>query len=155
MGGKVKGDPGPMARSFRGRAGVGEYWGQIVINAVLGAIVGAIPTFGPFLAIPWILASMAVTTRRLHDLGLSGWLQLVPIAVWAAACVIAVFGFSQGGDFSAEVAAAIWSWPSPQGIVLTVGALIWCACFLALGILPGQNGPNVYGEADLKGEVHA
>jgi uncharacterized membrane protein YhaH (DUF805 family) len=83
---------------FRGRASRSEYWyfqllypiivllgslsgllGSVIGGQMAGDIVG-LPFFSLFLA--WIIPSLAVGVRRLHDTGHSGawvWLGLIPI----------------------------------------------------------------------------
>ena len=69
---------------FEGRSGRPEFWwfvlGQVVISFVLGMLSQASGLF-MILWYIWALATivpnLAVGARRLHDIGKSGWLQLV------------------------------------------------------------------------------
>ncbi|WP_230661257.1 DUF805 domain-containing protein [Psychrobacter sp. I-STPA10] len=83
--------------NFNGRARRKEYWffylAQILISmaigAVLGIISGAIGTdltmMSNLVGLIFLLPTLAVGSRRLHDIGKSGWWQLlwlVPIIGW-------------------------------------------------------------------------
>ena len=71
---------------FSGRAGRPEYWwfflGQFIIMLVASMIN---ETLGSVAALGLVLPSLAVTARRLHDIGKSGWfmlIMLIPIIGW-------------------------------------------------------------------------
>jgi len=147
--GKIKGHPGPSPRSFNGRAGVAEWWRLYAINMFLSALFTSLPGVGPFLAVLASIACIAVTTRRLHDLGLSGWLQLAPITIWGLAVWFALRGVFPVKDFSAALSAVLDTWPAPPAVGLAIAGAFSLGAALLIGSLPGQRGPNVYGEADL------
>ncbi len=75
---------GPGTISFRGRAQRREWLIGFGVNTLIGTVIGALSSIGPVLALPWTIAVLAVTSRRLHDLGRSGWLQVVPMIIFAA-----------------------------------------------------------------------
>ena len=99
---------------FDGRAGRAEFWWFILVLygiqiaiVVLGAVLG---TFSPALetvstVILWVhglgtlLPSLAVTARRLHDTGRSGWwmlISLIPFVGWIPLLIFLVLP-SDGG----------------------------------------------------------
>ncbi len=97
---------------FEGRARRSEYWwfylGYSIVTAILSGLARALGTGGAATAVGIIsgivglaclVPSIAVTTRRLHDTGRSGWWQLLYLT-----CIggIVVFIFtlmdSQPGD---------------------------------------------------------
>lgn len=146
--GLVAGHRGPDARSFKGRAGRGEWWIALVWNSAVGAIVAAIPTIGPILSLPWLVAGLAANARRLHDLKLSAWLQLAPMAATVLALAAYEVSVRQGWVRASE--AFGWSTPA-QGAVLGAAlfaGLAYGVFYIWLGFVPGTRGPNVYGEAD-------
>lgn len=73
---------------FTGRARRSEYWFFVlftvlatVVAAVIDAVIGA-PVLGLVVALGLLLPSLAVSVRRLHDTGRTGWwmlLGLVPL----------------------------------------------------------------------------
>ena len=83
---------------FSGRARRKEYWMYILFNCLAGLVVGFFEGFfagfngvrnnqllSAALAIGLFLPGCAVMTRRLHDVGKSGWfwlLLLIPIVGW-------------------------------------------------------------------------
>ncbi len=72
---------------FNGRARRKEYWMFIlfffIIYIVLGVIAGIMPKVGLALIgifyLGMIVPIIAVSCRRMHDVGKSGWYQLIPI----------------------------------------------------------------------------
>jgi len=77
---------------FSGRAGRKEYWMFVLFNFIfaLAAFLLGLITFG-LLYIVYVVAvfvpTLAVSIRRLHDIGKSGWyylINLIPIAgpIW-------------------------------------------------------------------------
>lgn len=79
---------------FSGRARRQEYWmytlfnvGILVVLMILDAVLGTAPWLYAIYALGTLLPSLAVTVRRLHDIGKSGWwvlINLVPLVgfIW-------------------------------------------------------------------------
>jgi uncharacterized membrane protein YhaH (DUF805 family) len=168
MSGKVEGHKGPGRVSFHGRAGRGEWLRIAGVSIILGAIVTSLsPAAGLVLSVPFTLMLLAVSSRRLHDLQLSGWLQAIPMAVMLADVGLFLafqqFGLADfksmlGGDLSAS---GVMNLPAklPDIGSLTVSQWIpiglWFVAMLGYLVLygvlifrPGDGGPNAYGEAD-------
>src|SRR3569623_489596 len=86
--------PRPM-RSIKGRSSRKEYWISIaVLLGVQAARSVLLPKFsglGIVATVMWV----RIYTRRLHDLGQSGWMQ----------CLL------YGGQAFAVAAGLIWAWP--------------------------------------------
>ena len=92
---------------FEGRAGRPEFWYFFLVNFVISFvldIVGRAVHF-PFLSslygLAVLLPNLGVTARRLHDIGKSGWLQLIaliPVIGW----IILVILCAQPGKAAAE-----------------------------------------------------
>lgn len=65
---------------FSGRARRKEYWIFVLIN---GIIVNLLSITFPAISFLWVLVTfipnIAVSIRRMHDLGKSGWYILIPI----------------------------------------------------------------------------
>ena len=89
--------------AFSGRATRTEYWlfalAQIIVFVALGAlaVVGASGDF-PVLALPmvgyWIgtiIPALAVTVRRFHDAGHSGWMILLALIPAIGGIILLIF----------------------------------------------------------------
>jgi len=80
---------------FSGRARRAEYWWYTLFNGIIGAIFSvwfqtdpnnkvALVLSGVYM-LALLLPGLAITVRRLHDIGKSGWLYLlilIPIIGW-------------------------------------------------------------------------
>lgn len=134
-----------------GRIGRGEFWTGFLILFVLGIVVHFIPGLGQLLALLLIYPWVCVFSKRLHDMGKSGWLQMILYAVWIVAVVLAV---ALGGT-AAVMAMASGSHDSAGvGALAGLGmaALVMCGAVLLnlifvlwVGLSAGQTGDNAYG----------
>ena len=137
---------------FSGRAPRAEYWwytlGLVVVYLVLSiveSIVGLSGMFGGYglLTLLFILATIvpgiAVTARRLHDTGRSGWWMLIAIVPYILVAVMAGAALA-GGSMGALAGAGLLSF------VALIGAVVLLV-FMVLAGTPGDNryGPNPYG----------
>lgn len=76
--------------TFSGRARRAEYWWFTLFNVIVGLVLGfaqggAELGIADLYSLVILLPSLAVSARRLHDTGRSGWWQLlvfVPIVGW-------------------------------------------------------------------------
>ena len=86
---------------FDGRAKRSEFWLFMLVHIIISVILAVIAAVGPeFLAIVPVLyglallvPQLAVGSRRLHDTGKSGWLQLillVPFIGWIIVLILMV-----------------------------------------------------------------
>ena len=91
----------------------------------------------------FLIPTVSLTTRRLHDIGKTGWWQLwyflISTAAWGTFVVAlivgiltTVFGIGIGGLFLLAAASFL------AAIALTVWFLIWL-------VRQGETGPNKYG----------
>lgn len=157
---------------FSGRATRPEFWWWmlfiIIASFVLGFIDGIIQRvagwddfdlLSTLFGLATLLPSLAVTCRRLHDIGKSGWWQLawfaIVVPVWIVAIIVAAIalffviesavGWDQiaGGDWAGIIFAAL---PALLAFIaagaLTLGVIIWAIIWLAR---QGEPGANRYG----------
>ena len=130
--------------NFNGRASRKEFWAFQLCSFLTGVFITAIGKTTPVIGIfaLWLFSllitfpSVAVATRRLHDIGKSGTLLkrtmilgVTEIAYWFGAFL------SHGKDLL-----ALWAAYTVSGIAL----LFWLGLTI-LYMLPGEPGPNVYG----------
>ena len=72
---------------FNGRAPKSEFWWWtlfVVLISIGAQFIGDLP--GAIVTLGTLLPSLAVASRRLHDIGRSGWWQLIgiiPLIGWA------------------------------------------------------------------------
>lgn len=126
------GSPG----SFHGRANSGGWFVAIGWNGVIVLLLAMIPKVGFFFALPWIAAMFAATSRRLHDMGRSGWLQLAPWLIIAA--VEGYLVLTREFETSYQTA---------SDAMVTTMLLAHGASAALLFFTRGDKGPNVYGES--------
>ena len=68
--------------NFSGRATRAECWWWVLFASLIGLI--------PFAGLVTLIPTLAVTSRRFHDIGKSGWLQILPFALIVVAVISAV-----------------------------------------------------------------
>ena len=88
---------------FNGRAARPEFWWFMLAQFVVVLILDMVsrPLGGVF-SLAMLVPSLAVGSRRLHDIGKTGWLQLlalIPIVGW----VILIYWDAQPGDPASNV----------------------------------------------------
>ena len=146
---------------FSGRATRAEYWWWVLATFIVGMALGSIDAFiysiidqewasTPFATIfhlAILLPNLAVTARRLHDIGKSGWWVLVwfilAVISWIPVVVglILFLGEALTGQFDAEsflpliIGGAIT-------LLMELALLLWVILWMAR---QGESGPNSYG----------
>ena len=87
---------------FNGRAARPEFWWFMLAQFVVGVILNMVsPMLGGLFSLAMLVPSLAAGSRRLHDIGKSGWLQLlalIPLVGWA----ILIYWDVQPGDAAAN-----------------------------------------------------
>ncbi|WP_413870467.1 DUF805 domain-containing protein [Albidovulum sp.] len=126
--------------TFSGRASRSEYWyfslfsflvsfGLNVLELVVMERDSAIMSNLFWLAT--LLPTVAVTVRRLHDTGRSGW--------WVGGGIIGLLGLG----FFASTAGPHGN--EALGVLLGLAFLIWCVAMFVFLVLRGDPGPNAFG----------
>ena len=125
--------------NFNSRATRAEYWWFVLFYFLLSLI----PIVNWFVWIVFLIPSISLTTRRLHDIGKTGWWQLwyalAQIALWVTfiaglfvGIATAISGESMAGMFVLSAAA----------LVTAIATIVW---FLIWLIRQGETGSNKYG----------
>ena len=118
---------------FRGRATRSQYWWWMLFTFLLLLI--------PLSILVTFIPSLAVTSRRLHDKGKSGWWQILPLGGLMGGLIGMILSTLVDVLEYAAVLGALFSllsmiiWLFPVGIVLLI---VWLA-------KKGDEGPNKYG----------
>lgn len=80
---------------FKGRARRSEYWYFTLFTGVVSAILGVIPKAGNVLTIIFALAilvpGLAVSWRRMHDIGKSGLYNLIALIPLVGAIIVIIW----------------------------------------------------------------
>jgi uncharacterized membrane protein YhaH (DUF805 family) len=84
--------------TFTGRAGRAEFWWFFLFNLLASMAASVVwNRLGNLVSLALLLPSLAVGARRLHDIGKSGWFQLLwflPVIGW----LILVYWAAQKSD---------------------------------------------------------
>jgi len=136
--------------SFEGRARRSHFWIGWLICLGAGVVAGWIPVLGGLISIALIWPNLAISVKRLHDMGKSGWLIVIP---WVASIVGGVFAialvgvsaFSNAAALEREDPAAIMALLGPALGLFALLALINLGFLLWIGLSDGQPGDNRYG----------
>ena len=137
--------------SAEGRLGQKDFWLAAALLLLFGVFIHAAPGLGTLL---WLLSFycwICLYSKRLHDIGRSGWLQIAPFVLgWLLMTVGLVMGVSSlfgllfsglphfvGGMVLGGVAVGLG--------LFSLGGVMHLILLLWLGLTPGQIGPNRYG----------
>ena len=99
---------------FEGRAARKEFWMWVLAVFAVNFILNLIPKVGCWLSLIFILAvllpTLGVTARRFHDLGKSGWMQLLGLIPVVGGLIVLILcipeGSKESNAYGAPVAAA-------------------------------------------------
>lgn len=131
--------------SAKGRVGRGDFWIAWFLLAIASAILRMLGPVGALLSITIAYPQVCLFSKRLHDVGKSGWR-----AAW-------VYGFVALGVVAAEVAKAIDAEPAwtdsrsgmvvplflaPLAVICMVTALV---LFFRAALRRGEMGVNAFG----------
>lgn len=138
--------------SAEGRIGQSTFWiGWLVLLGV-NIVLGWIPFVGGVLSLASIYCNVCVTSKRLHDMGKSGFLQVWPwllfiglgvgsIIMVAGPAIIAGLSNADESAVVAAVLAGLGAMLLAQlaAFVVVFGFVLW------LGVSQGDPGENRYG----------
>ena len=137
--------------SAEGRIGRQAFWiGWLML---LGAhvVAGWIPLLGQVIGLIAIFAWVCLCTKRLHDMGRSGWWQLVPIVLGPVLIIGSAMSIGIGAILG-EITNTDWAaLPGVGGLLVSLAIAVFAVVgfTLWLGIAEGQAGENRYGEPPL------
>lgn len=142
--------------AFRGRATRPEFWWWylciILINIVTTGVdkltdaTLGVSFIGVIVALGLLLPTLAVSVRRLHDSGLSGWWLLVPLGLVVLGFglfiggLVTLIGFAFSGSASGGLGLSIWLFAA-GGLMFLAGAVL----NLVLMLRRSTPGPNRFG----------
>lgn len=120
---------------FSGRARRKEYWMFILFNAIISFVLGFIDELLGLNLLSYIYAlvifipSLAVSVRRLHDIGRCGWWYLLPMVPFIGLSALLAFG----------------SFTSSAAIILGLAALGTGILMLVWFCTDSEGGSNKWG----------
>ena len=137
--------------SFEGRVRRSHFWIAWLILLGANVVAGWLPLIGVLISLALIWPNLAITVKRLHDMGRTGWLALVPFVVAIAMFIVGIIFFGLGaalgggsdGDFDNPVAAFAMFGPAIGAFA--VAALIGFVFLLWIGLTDSQPGANRFG----------
>ncbi len=136
--------------SFEGRIRRSHFWIGWLICLGIGVVAGWIPILGGLISIALIWPNLAISVKRLHDMGKSGWFAAIPwvatiVGICVAIAMVGVSALTNSAALEREDPFAIFALIGPAfgafALVLLVnlGFLIW------IGVTDSQPGDNQYG----------
>ena len=136
--------------SFKGRLRRQHFWISWLILLGAGVVLGWIPILGTLLSIAMIWPNVAITVKRLHDMGKSGWFVVIP---WVATIIgfIMIIGavgtaiFTNPQAFESEDPSVALSMLGSMMGGFAVMGLVGLAFLLWIGITDSQRGDNKFG----------
>ena len=142
---------GHLFFSAEGRVGQKDFWLAAAILFVFGVVAHAAIGIGTVLWLLSIYCWICLYSKRLHDIGRSGWVQIVP---WVLGWLLVGAGLVMG--LGSLVGLAFSGLPHFLGGMVLGGVafgmgfvflsgLMHLLFLLWLGLTPGQTGPNRYG----------
>ena len=136
--------------SFEGRTRRSHFWIGWLICLGVSVVAGWIPVIGFFISIALIWPNLAISVKRLHDMGKSGWLVAIPwvvtiVGMFVAFGMIGVAAFGNVAALEREDPAAILALIGPALGLFCVITLVGLAFLLWIGLAEGQAGDNRFG----------
>lgn len=136
--------------SFEGRTRRSHFWIGWLICLGVGVVAGWIPVIGGLISLALIWPNLAISVKRLHDMGKSGWLVAIPwavsvVGIIAAAAIMGVSAFSNAAALEREDPTAILALMGPAIGLFAVLALVNLGFLLWIGLTEGQPGDNRFG----------
>lgn len=136
--------------SFEGRTRRSHFWIGWLVCLGLGVVFGWIPLLGMVLSIALIWPNLAITVKRLHDMGHTGWLAAIPYVVGIVGTIVAFImigasAFMNAAALENEDPAAIIALIGPAFGLFGLMFLVGLAFLLWIGLTDGQPGDNRFG----------
>jgi uncharacterized membrane protein YhaH (DUF805 family) len=130
--------------SAEGRIGRRDFWIGFLMLLAASIVVNLIPLIGGVIGLLLIWPQICLHAKRLHDMGRTAWLLLIPGALSVASTIVltvlgVVAAFS--GDVGAISAAAY----GMIGLVVAVVMVVGLAFLFWVGLTPSEPGENRFG----------
>lgn len=150
----------PALLSFKGRLRRQHFWISFLILLGAGVIAGMIPLIGWIISLALIWPNVAVQVKRLHDMGKTGWLVVIPWIATVVGFTMMIMSVGMAAFTSPEYFENLAN-EDPTAVLSIVGGmmggiaimgLVSLAFLLWIGISDSQRGDNRFGP-NPKGEI--
>ncbi len=136
--------------SFEGRTRRSHFWIGWLICLGAGVVAGWIPVIGGLISLVLIWPNLAITVKRLHDLGKTGWFAAIPwvvnlVGVFVGIAMVGVSAITNQTALDREDPAAIFALIGPAFGILALLLLVNLAFLLWIGVTDSQPGDNRFG----------
>lgn len=136
--------------SFNGRLRRQNFWIGWLILLGVGVVLGWIPLLGTLISIGLIWPNLAITVKRLHDMGHSGWLAAIPYGVGIVGTIvgISIIGVSAIANSAAlerEDPMAVLGIVGPVFGLIALLTLVGLGFLIWIGVVDSQPGTNRFG----------
>lgn len=138
--------------SFNGRLRRSHFWIGFLIIFGANLVLNFIPFIGAVISLALIWPNLAISVKRLHDMGKTGWLVAIPyalsFALGIAAAVMMVAGIAASGmdeSYYENNPMAALSMMGPAFGIFGIIMLVNLAFLLWVGITDSQKGENRFG----------
>lgn len=137
--------------SFEGRIRRSHFWIGWLILLGVNVVISWIP-FINLLGIVLIWPNLAISVKRLHDMGKTGWLIAIPwvgsvVAFFAGFAMVIAAAVANGysEDYYEGNPAAVFALMGPAFGLFAIAGLLGLAFLLWIGIADSQKGENRFG----------
>ena len=137
--------------SFEGRLRRSHFWIGWLILFGVNIVISWIPIIN-LLGVVLIWPNLAISVKRLHDMGKSGWLIAIP---WVGSVIAFVAGFAMviaaavangySEDYYEGNPAAVFALMGPAFGLFAIAGLLGLAFLLWIGLVDSQKGENRFG----------
>jgi uncharacterized membrane protein YhaH (DUF805 family) len=138
--------------SFNGRLRRSHFWIGWLILFGANIVLNFIPFIGALISLALIWSNLAISVKRLHDMGKTGWLVAIPYGVSFALGIVAVVmmvaGIAASGmdeSYYENNPMAALSMMGPAIGIIGVIMLVNLAFLLWIGVTDSQKGENRFG----------
>lgn len=137
--------------SPEGRIGRSTFWMGWLVLLGVNVVIGWIPFIG-LLGLVTIYCNVCITAKRLHDMGKSGFLQVIPLVACPTLVVSAIIsvagpaimaGIADANE--SQVTAAVVAGLGGMFLFFLAAFVIGVAFLLWVGLTVGDAGDNRYG----------
>jgi uncharacterized membrane protein YhaH (DUF805 family) len=113
-------------------------------------VAGWIPLIGSLISLALIWPNTAITVKRLHDMGKTGWFAVIPwivtiVGVCVGIAMVGVSAIANQAGLDREDPAAIFALLGPAFGILGLVMLVNLGFLLWIGVTDSQPGDNRFG----------